>query len=91
MVALAATWGSHPAVAVVVIIDLFLVGTVLAAVHHAEVIAHRVDEALRLDRPRRRGDRDRGRPDLLPGRSTLQERGVHLIIFAAFVFLVFNP
>jgi len=61
------------------------------AVHHAEVIAHRVDEALRLDRPRRRGDRDRGRPDLLPGRSTLQERGVHLIIFAAFVFLVFNP
>jgi len=44
MVALAATWGSHPAVVVVVIIDLFLVGAVLAAVHHAEVIAHRVGE-----------------------------------------------
>ncbi|MGH2940946.1 MAG: hypothetical protein ACRDPE_22825 [Solirubrobacterales bacterium] len=28
---------------------------------------------------------------LLPGRSTLQEGGVHLIIFAAFVFLAFNP
>jgi Ca2+:H+ antiporter len=44
LVALAATWGSHPAVAVVVIIDLFLVGAVLAAVYHAEVIAHRVGE-----------------------------------------------
>jgi Ca2+:H+ antiporter len=44
LVALAATWGSHPAVVVVVIIDLFLVGAVLAAVHHAEVIAHRVGE-----------------------------------------------
>jgi len=28
---------------------------------------------------------------LLPGRSTLQEGGVHLIVFAAFVFLAFNP
>jgi Ca2+:H+ antiporter len=44
LVALAATWGSHPAVAVVVIIDLFLVAAVLAAVYHAEVIAHRVGE-----------------------------------------------
>lgn len=44
LVALAATWGSHPVVAVVVIIDIFLAGAVLAAVHHAEVIAHRVGE-----------------------------------------------
>lgn len=44
LVALAATWGSHPVVVVVVIIDLFLVAAVLAAVHHAEVIAHRVGE-----------------------------------------------
>jgi Ca2+:H+ antiporter len=44
LVALAATWGSHPAVAVVVVIDIFLAGAVLAAVHHAEVIAHRVGE-----------------------------------------------
>jgi len=44
LVALAATWGSHPAVAVVVLIDIFLAGAVLAAVHHAEVIAHRVGE-----------------------------------------------
>ncbi len=28
---------------------------------------------------------------LLPGRATLQEGGVHLIIFAAFLFLAFNP
>jgi Ca2+:H+ antiporter len=38
------TWGSHPAVAVVVVIDLFLAGAVLAAVHHAEVIAAKVGE-----------------------------------------------
>ena len=41
---MAATWGSHPAVAVVVVIDVFLAGAVLAAVHHAEVIASRVGE-----------------------------------------------
>jgi Ca2+:H+ antiporter len=28
---------------------------------------------------------------LLPGRATLQEGGVHLILFAAFLFLAFNP
>jgi Ca2+:H+ antiporter len=44
LVALAATWGSHPVVAVVVVIDIFLAGAVLAAVHHAEVIAARVGE-----------------------------------------------
>jgi Ca2+:H+ antiporter len=44
LVALAATWGSHPAVAVVVVIDIFLAGAVLAAVHHAEVIAAKVGE-----------------------------------------------
>lgn len=44
LVALAATWGSHPAVAVVVVIDIFLAAAVLAAVHHAEVIAERVGE-----------------------------------------------
>jgi Ca2+:H+ antiporter len=44
LVALAVTWGSHPAVAVVVVIDIFLAGAVLAAVHHAEVIAAKVGE-----------------------------------------------
>jgi Ca2+:H+ antiporter len=28
---------------------------------------------------------------ILPGRATLQESGVHLVLFAAFVFLAFNP
>lgn len=28
---------------------------------------------------------------LLPGRATLQEGGVHLILLAAFLFLAFNP
>jgi Ca2+:H+ antiporter len=28
---------------------------------------------------------------VLPGRATLQEGGVHLVLFAAFLFLAFNP
>ena len=28
---------------------------------------------------------------VLPGRATLQEGGVHLVLFGAFVFLAFNP
>ncbi|HEX5712692.1 MAG TPA: hypothetical protein VFX85_05200 [Solirubrobacterales bacterium] len=41
---MAASWGSDPATPVVVVLDLFLAGGVLAAVHHAEVIARRVGE-----------------------------------------------
>ncbi len=41
---LAATWGRDPATAVLVIVGLLLAGAVLAAVHHAEVVAHRVGE-----------------------------------------------
>jgi Ca2+:H+ antiporter len=41
---LAATWGSKPGTAVLVVVGLFLAGAVLAAVHHAEVVAHRVGE-----------------------------------------------
>ena len=44
VVALALTWGSKPATVVVVLVGLFLGGAVLAAVHHAEVVAHRVGE-----------------------------------------------
>src|SRR5688572_9212361 len=44
LVPLALTWGTDPAPAVVVIVGLFLTGAVLAAVHHAEVVAHRVGE-----------------------------------------------
>jgi Ca2+:H+ antiporter len=43
-VALVATWGRHLATAVVVIVALLLAGAVLAAVHHAEVVALRVGE-----------------------------------------------
>ncbi len=28
---------------------------------------------------------------VLPGRATVQEGGVHLVLFGAFVFLAFNP
>lgn len=44
LVVTAATWGSHPATAVVIVLDLLLAGAVLAAVVHAEVIAERVGE-----------------------------------------------
>lgn len=41
---LAASWGSKPGTLLVVVIALFLAAAVLAAVHHAEVVAHRVGE-----------------------------------------------
>jgi len=44
LVALAFTWGRDLASAVVVVVALVLGASVLAAVHHAEVVAHRVGE-----------------------------------------------
>ena len=44
LVTLALTWGRSLPGAVVAVVALFLAGAVLAAVHHAEVIAHRVGE-----------------------------------------------
>jgi Ca2+:H+ antiporter len=41
---LAATWGSKPPWAVLVVVGALLAAAVLAAVHHAEVVAHRVGE-----------------------------------------------
>jgi Ca2+:H+ antiporter len=38
------TWGREPAAVVLVIAGGLLAGSVLAAVHHAEVVAHRVGE-----------------------------------------------
>src|SRR3954452_18437537 len=43
---LAATWGTKPGTAVLIVLGAVLVGAVLAAVHHAEVVAHRVGEPL---------------------------------------------
>lgn len=40
------TWGSHPHGLVVILIAALLAGAVLAAVHHAEVVAHQVGEPL---------------------------------------------
>nr|AQT39319.1 ChaA [Streptomyces sp.] len=44
VVLLALTWGRSLPVGLVVLVSCFLAGAVLAAVHHAEVIAHRVGE-----------------------------------------------
>ena len=44
LVVLAATWGSKPPAVVLALVGIVLAGAVLAAVHHAEVIAHRVGE-----------------------------------------------
>ena len=41
---LAVSWGHHPGHLVNGVIAVFLIGAVLAAVHHAEVVAHRVGE-----------------------------------------------
>ena len=41
---LAATWSGKPPAVVLALAGLFLIGSVLAAVHHAEVVAHRVGE-----------------------------------------------
>lgn len=44
LLVLVATWGRDLPVALVLVVDLVLVAAVLAAVHHAEVVAHRVGE-----------------------------------------------
>ncbi|SEG72747.1 Ca2+:H+ antiporter [Nonomuraea solani] len=44
LIALAATWGRELPPVLVAVLALLLAGAVLAAVHHAEVIAHRVGE-----------------------------------------------
>ena len=44
LLVLGPAWGSDPAPVAVVIIGAFLGGAVLSAVHHAEVVAHRVGE-----------------------------------------------
>ncbi|QZY28270.1 calcium:proton antiporter [Nocardioides coralli] len=44
MLALVATWGRKPGDVVLALVGLLLGGAVLAAVHHAEVVAHRVGE-----------------------------------------------
>jgi Ca2+:H+ antiporter len=44
LAALALTWGSKPAAVVLAGVAALLAGSVLAAVHHAEVVAHRVGE-----------------------------------------------
>ncbi|HKZ20244.1 MAG TPA: ionic transporter y4hA [Acidimicrobiia bacterium] len=44
LLALAATWSAKPGPLVLAAVGLLLAGSVLAAVHHAEVVAHRVGE-----------------------------------------------
>ena len=38
------TWGRHPGTVVLAVVAVLLMGAVLSAVHHAEVVAHRVGE-----------------------------------------------
>jgi Ca2+:H+ antiporter len=44
VVVLAISWGHHPGTVAAVGIGIFLIGAVLSAVHHAEVVAHRIGE-----------------------------------------------
>ena len=43
-VVLALSWGRHPGAVAATVVGAFLVGAVLSAVHHAEVVAHRIGE-----------------------------------------------
>ncbi|MGB0102507.1 MAG: ionic transporter y4hA [Nocardioides sp.] len=43
-VVLVLSWGRHPGAVAALVIGVFLIGAVLSAVHHAEVVAHRVGE-----------------------------------------------
>ena len=44
LVVLVLTWGADLGTPMVIVVDVFLAGAVLSAVHHAEVVAHRVGE-----------------------------------------------
>ncbi len=44
LLALVLTWGTYPSTPVLVVVGLLLAAAVLASVHHAEVVAHRVGE-----------------------------------------------
>jgi len=44
IVVLALAWGRHPGTVAAIAVGIFLIGAVLSAVHHAEVVAHRVGE-----------------------------------------------
>src|ERR671930_296836 len=44
LLALVATWSAHPPNTVLAVVGVLLAGAVLAAVDHAEVVAHRVGE-----------------------------------------------
>lgn len=46
LVALTLTWSGDPGTPVLLLVGALLAGSVLAAVHHAEVVAHRVGEPL---------------------------------------------
>jgi Ca2+:H+ antiporter len=46
LIALGATWGRKPGDVVLALVAALLAGAVLASVHHAEVVAHRVGEPL---------------------------------------------
>src|SRR5215213_4591768 len=140
------TWGSRPPVVILVVVGVFLAASVLVAVHHAEVIAHRVGEpfgslvlAPETLAAVRNAARDRVQTSLnlalgsamasigltipaiaiasiwltgplllglgstqlvllgltvvvgvltvVPGRATLLQAGVHLVLFGGFVFL----
>ena len=63
IVALAPTWGRDLGVVLVVAVAVIPAGAVLAAVHHAEVVAHRVGEPFGSAGPGGRGHGDRGRID----------------------------
>jgi Ca2+:H+ antiporter len=95
--ALVLTWGRDLPPPLIVLVALFLTGAVPAAVHHAEVVAHKagpgplllglggthmVLPALTLVV---------GTPTVVPGRADVLQAGVHLGLLGAFLFLAASP
>ena len=43
-IALALSWGHHPGLGLAIVLAIVLIATIMSAVHHAEVLAHKVGE-----------------------------------------------
>jgi Ca2+:H+ antiporter len=91
IVMLAVTWGRDLGTVLVAVVAVILASAVLAAVHHAEVVALRVGEpsgslvlAVALTVVA-------SVLTVVPGQATRLQGGVHLVVLAAFLFLAINP
>jgi Ca2+:H+ antiporter len=101
VVGLVLTWGRDLGPAALVAAAALLAGAVLAAVHHAEVVALRVGEPYGslilavavtvIEVALFALTVVVGVLNVTPGRATLLQAGVHLALFAGFLVLAVSP